>query len=249
MARNNILTLIMRVLRSKRHGQNLTKLFLGRIMLEKLARFGDSFELVSWSILLEFFNLLYSNSFARFRILVAAPWWSLHRYFGILFSHSRWWWTGYWRSEENRFCLRLGLCYDSVNAFLLSFVAPIGQILLLASGETIVDAAVMDWGILVLSTDRVFNVVTVQGLMPNPRWDQFLKSVLLSSLIRHIYLGFLSPTLISVRLVCTYEIRLKCEYICFTPVSRFIFTNTHYTCISHTNNTWVIFSFLFTQIR
>ena len=74
MARDSFLTLIMRMLRSQRHGQNLTKLFLGRIMLEKLARFGDSFELVSWSILLKFFKLLYSNSFARFRILIATPW-------------------------------------------------------------------------------------------------------------------------------------------------------------------------------
>ena len=238
----------MRVLRSKRHGQNLTKLFLGLIMLEKLARFGDSFELVSWSILLEFFKLLYSNSFARFRILIATSWWFLYRYFSILFSHSWWWWTGYRGSEENRFCLRLRLCCDPINTFLLFFVVPFCQRLLLASGETIVDAAVMNWSILVLITDWIFNVITIQGLMPNPLWDQFLKSVLLGSLIRHIYLGFLSSTLISVRLVCTYEIRLKCEYICFTPVSRFIFTNTDYTCITHTQNTWVIFSFLFTQI-
>ena len=74
MARDSFLTLIMRMLRSQRHGQNLTKLFLGLIVLEKLARLADSFELVSWSILLEFFNLLHSNRFARFRILVAAPW-------------------------------------------------------------------------------------------------------------------------------------------------------------------------------
>ena len=74
IARNNFLTLIMRVLSSKRHGQNLTKLFLGLIMLKNLSRFGDSFELVSWSILLKFFKLLYSNSFARFRILIATPW-------------------------------------------------------------------------------------------------------------------------------------------------------------------------------
>ena len=74
MARDSFLALIMRMLRSQRHGQNLTKLFLGLIVLEKLARLADSFELVSWSVLLEFFNLLYSNSFARFRILIATPW-------------------------------------------------------------------------------------------------------------------------------------------------------------------------------
>ena len=161
----------MRVLRSKRHGQNLTKLFLGLIMLKNFARFGDSFELVSWSILLKFFQLLYSNSFARFRILIATPWWFLYSYFRILFSHSWWWWSSYWRSEENRFCLSLRLFYDSIDTFLLFFVVPFCQRLLLVYVETIVDAAVMNWSILVLITDWVFIVIGIQGLMPNPRWD------------------------------------------------------------------------------